>query len=419
MEESNQTNLLLPSIKEKLKEEILKCNQRNNKEEHEKYELKFNRIDFKKIKETKQNLPLKPCIRCTSYINYETHSQAECAAYQHENFHQNKKSSYENSNEEQFSDEEQSWRNNNKKYKGKYSFETNDQRRERQKKRFEKNPYTIYEQQIINETKNKNNASPHYNIFKWNLDPNTVCPSPKEQGEELNLDTNWLFKSIKNDETPYDIIHFIKRNKKRTICIEGNIGCGKSTLLKNLTALGNIKTLTLAEPLQEWRDFQNINLLEMMYDNPQKWALTFQNYTLLTMAKNHTSNGNLKFMERSIFSTNYIFTETHKINGTIDEINWKIFQNWFNFILQTNKIKIDTILYLKTSHETAFERIKIRGRPEEKKINLSYIESLHKKYDDWLIHAKNPWPCQIITINANQTPDQIIHDLNRKISLIH
>lgn len=156
----------------------------------------------------------------------------------------------------------------------------------------------------------------------------------------------------------------------------------------------------------------------MMYSDPKNWTATFQSHALLTMARNHSNEGNTKFIERSIFSTNYVFMQAHKIKGSIDEVNWNLLQKWFDFLLQNNKIRADAIIYFRTKPEVAFERMKIRARPEEKEIDLSYINLLHEKYDDWLIHAKYPWPCQIIVINANQSTEQIMKDLNNKISQI-
>lgn len=88
--------------------------------------------------------------------------------------------------------------------------------------------------------------------------------------------------------------------------IEGNIGSGKTVLLHLLSKrLPNI--LIAPEPLGEWQQIENHNLLKVYYDDPHRWAYTFQNYALLTrsnhlhnLIKNNYSRHHHLFSERSI-----------------------------------------------------------------------------------------------------------------------
>lgn len=155
-----------------------------------------------------------------------------------------------------------------------------------------------------------------------------------------------------------------------------------------------------------------------MYEDPTTWSTTFQSFALLMMTKNHITPGKIKILERSIYSTKYIFMEARKNNGSIDEINWTILNNWFNFIITSTKIKIDTIIYVKTNPKTAFERLKKRSRPEENGIQEKYIEEIHQLYENWLVKGKFTWPCQIIILDGNKTTEEILQDLNKEIILI-
>lgn len=54
------------------------------------------------------------------------------------------------------------------------------------------------------------------------------------------------------------------------ISVEGNIGAGKSTLL-SLLDMEVIK-----EPVDEWENTGGKNILEKYYEDPKRWAFTFQ-----------------------------------------------------------------------------------------------------------------------------------------------
>lgn len=87
-----------------------------------------------------------------------------------------------------------------------------------------------------------------------------------------------------------------------TVLIEGNIGSGKTTYLKYFEKFNDVCLLT--EPVEKWRNVNGVNLLELMYRDPKKWAMPFQSYVTLTMLQSHTAptDKKLKIMERSIFS---------------------------------------------------------------------------------------------------------------------
>lgn len=181
-----------------------------------------------------------------------------------------------------------------------------------------------------------------------------------------------------------------------------NIGAGKTTLLNAIKELGNPDVLTLREPLTKWKNLHDINLLELMYEDPTNWAAPFQSFALLSMAQNHLNPARIKFIERSIFSTKYVFLEANKINENIDEANLTILNNWFNFILTNMKIKVDAIVYIKTTPKIAFDRLKKRSRPEENQIKEEYIDMIHTMYENWLIKGNFTWPCQIIVLNGDK-----------------
>ena len=66
-------------------------------------------------------------------------------------------------------------------------------------------------------------------------------------------------------------------SKKRpfTVVVEGNIGSGKSTFLQHFERWSSQVEL-LPEPVESWRNLKGHNLLQQMYEQPERHSLTFQ-----------------------------------------------------------------------------------------------------------------------------------------------
>ena len=68
------------------------------------------------------------------------------------------------------------------------------------------------------------------------------------------------------------------------VSIEGNIGSGKSSILR-VIAERMPELVILEEPLTSWEKAgpnEDVNLLALYYDNPQRWGFTFQIYAFMT-----------------------------------------------------------------------------------------------------------------------------------------
>lgn len=60
-----------------------------------------------------------------------------------------------------------------------------------------------------------------------------------------------------------------------TVVVEGNIGSGKSTFLQHFERWSSQVEL-LPEPVESWRNLKGHNLLQQMYEQPERHSLTFQ-----------------------------------------------------------------------------------------------------------------------------------------------
>lgn len=103
----------------------------------------------------------------------------------------------------------------------------------------------------------------------------------------------------------------IPRKRRLTFCVEGNISVGKTTFLQKIAN----ETLELRdlvevvpEPVGKWQDIgpDHFNILNAFYEEPHRYAYTFQNYVFVTrlMQERESAKGlkPLRLMERSVFS---------------------------------------------------------------------------------------------------------------------
>ncbi|XP_062817972.1 thymidine kinase 2, mitochondrial isoform X2 [Anolis carolinensis] len=156
-------------------------------------------------------------------------------------------------------------------------------------------------------------------------------------------------------------------NKKTTICIEGNIASGKTTCLEYFA--------------------KNTSIESLMYQDATRWGITLQTYVQLTMLDQHmrTMVSPIRMMERSIHSAKYIFVENLYRSGKMPEVDYVVLTEWFEWIIKNLSVSVDLIVYLQTSPERCYERLKRRCREEEKVIPMEYLEAIHLLYEEWLI----------------------------------
>ncbi|MGH0126170.1 UNVERIFIED_CONTAM: hypothetical protein FKN15_026139 [Acipenser sinensis] len=214
--------------------------------------------------------------------------------------------------------------------------------------------------------------------------------------------------------------------RKSVVCIEGNIASGKTTCLEYFSKTCDIEGLMYQDP-QRWgltlQTYVQLTMLDqhispivciegniasgkttcleyfsktcdiegLMYQDPQCWGLTLQTYVQLTMLDQHISPimSPVRMMERSIYSA----------NGKMPEVDFAVLTEWFEWIVKNIDIPLDLIVYLQTSPQKCYERLKMRCREEEKVIPLEYLEAVHQRYEDWLIKQtlyKVPAPVLVI-----------------------
>lgn len=179
--------------------------------------------------------------------------------------------------------------------------------------------------------------------------------------------------------------------------------------------LGNVSVF--AEPVDKWRDLNGHNLLQLMYENPDRHSLTFQSYVQLTMAQIHaekTPPGKVKMMERSLWSARYVFSENLKRSGKMASSEFEVLDSWFDFLRTSDQVDLgaDLVIYLRTSPEVSYERLKARARPEEKVVSIDYLRDVHELHEKWLILNKDSsryGGAKLLVIDANKDMTEVPH----------
>ena len=182
---------------------------------------------------------------------------------------------------------------------------------------------------------------------------------------------------------------------KKVIAIEGNIGVGKSTFTNILKENFN-NSLIVSEPVDMWinmKDNNNDNILGLFYKDIKRWAYSFQNLAYVTrmikISEAINSDKELIFLDRSLGTDKNVFEKMLYDDKVLSELEHKMYKLWCDFYQKNIHSGEEYIIYLKCSPLTSFERIKKRGREEEKNITLEYLEKLHKYHEMWLNFKRN------------------------------
>lgn len=193
--------------------------------------------------------------------------------------------------------------------------------------------------------------------------------------------------------------------------IMGNIGAGKTTLASELATILGLKLYK--------EKIKNNKYLDKFYADMKKYAFETELYLLRKRWKQQKdiveslkSKGVIQ--DRTIYE-DLVFYMTLKESGmlTDDQYNTciKYFINIIKLIYKPN-----VIIYLKVSPDVLLERIKKRGRENEKGVNKEYLMKLEKYYNDIYINISKTIP--VIVVNWNKDSKDITADAEKIAQLI-
>ena len=178
------------------------------------------------------------------------------------------------------------------------------------------------------------------------------------------------------------------------VSIEGNIGAGKSSFLTALKSsigdnlLGR-QVIFLQEPVDEWqniKDKNGVDILTKFYGDQEKYAFKFQMMAYISrqamVRKAMRENPNSVIIsERCVFTDRKVFAKMLYDAGKIDDIEFKIYNNWFDeFAMDT---QYNGHVYLRAVPQTCYDRVRKRNRDGEV-IPIEYLTDCHDNHDNWL-----------------------------------
>ena len=199
--------------------------------------------------------------------------------------------------------------------------------------------------------------------------------------------------------------------EQRLFTIEGNVGASKTTTCKAIEATG--RAGVIYEPVAGWKERYEENILDLFYNDPSRYAFTFQLAAFSLRSKTWRevlalTDHSTVFLDRSIFSDRYIFAQSLYEQGIMSATEFQIYSENWDFLVSQYCVKPEKFIYIRTPAEVCLERVRTRGRKEEESVTLEYLQQLEKRHDEWL---QNNNDCVILSgiehIDANALLDEL------------
>lgn len=76
-------------------------------------------------------------------------------------------------------------------------------------------------------------------------------------------------------------------------------------------------------------------------------------------------------------------------------------------------------MYLRSTPEVVYERMKARGRPEESSVSLEYLQQLHDSHERWLMSNDEKFnTIPVLVLDADATLDEIVQQYKKHETII-
>lgn len=179
--------------------------------------------------------------------------------------------------------------------------------------------------------------------------------------------------------------------------ILGNIGSGKSVLSRKVASSSGRSLVE--EPVSLWR---KSGFLKAYYDDPSRYAFSFQCYALMTRLRVANSSASDSIFD-SHFVADKVFVNTQIANGIIEAAEGKWYQDLHDGICDAfGNLSPGRYVYLKASPELCLERIASRARKEESSISIEYLRTLDVEFDSLADDLERKSGKDVLRVNASE-----------------
>lgn len=175
----------------------------------------------------------------------------------------------------------------------------------------------------------------------------------------------------------------------RYIAIEGAIGVGKTTLAKGLANKFHAGLIL--------EEFEENPFLAKFYSNPMQYAFHTQLYFLMSRYRQQRKINQMDLFHSRLIS-DYLFAKDRIFAAVnLNEDEFALYDKIYALI--ANEIpKPDVVVYLQSTPDILYKRIKQRNRPYEHNIEFDYIAKLCEAYNSFFIHYNTS---QLLIVNIN------------------
>ena len=166
-------------------------------------------------------------------------------------------------------------------------------------------------------------------------------------------------------------------NCRRLIVVAGNMGSGKTTLVEFLARRYGV------QPFFEPNDGNPY--LKDFYGDMERWAFHSQVYFLahkLAVHRRAEAVEGTAALDRSLWEDAEIFATNLFRSHILPKRDYETYR-WLYEQARSSLRPPDLLIYTRCSVRALRRRIRLRGRPEELEIPLSYVKRLHQLYEEW------------------------------------
>ncbi|OWA49881.1 hypothetical protein BV898_14417 [Hypsibius exemplaris] len=177
-----------------------------------------------------------------------------------------------------------------------------------------------------------------------------------------------------------------RENTPLRFVLEGGVGCGKSTLIQQLQQHSSTSHWQcFLEPLLRWKDFNGIDYLDRFYKSPKApgFCKDLQSVVLHSYKElmERTVTGPVQLYERSAYSAMEIFCPANfdKEFLNVDDMS-SLEKQYRKDIIPLGEFH--GWIYLRTTPQLCYERMKQRGYPNDGLLDLEYAQVVHDYHEE-------------------------------------